>query len=250
MLVFSSLFVVGFCQANDDYQKSAESAIRYQNFPWEEAGELSDFQRREPGNANSLNRASVPLRPPESNWNWNYNLSPEWIRFFNIMTWIAFSAAIFTVAGLLIWLFLKMEKQGGNVHTFSDYDDEEMYIERINQLPFELKSDSSGNLSDQARQLAASGDYSRATMFLFSHVLLSLDKHELIRLKRGKTNRQYLQELRRHKTISSYYQKVMIPFEDSFFGNHQISESRFQNCWHELSQFEDSVGQAQQVAVE
>ena len=172
--------MAGFCrandgQANDDYQTSAESAFRYQNFPWEDAGELSDFERREPGNASSLHRASVPPRPPKSDWNWNLSLSPGWIQFFNVMTWIMIAAAIFAVAGMLIWMFLRMDKQGNNRQEFSDYDDEEMYIERIKQLPFELQREASGNLLDQARQYATRDDYSRAIMFLFSHVLLSLD---------------------------------------------------------------------------
>ena len=45
------------------------------------------------------------------------------------------------------------------------------------------------------------GDFAQATIFLFAHMLVELDRHQLIRLARGKTNRQYLMDLETHLRV-------------------------------------------------
>ena len=230
-----------------EYESTAESAIRYQRFPWQHSGELTELSRDDPGRARSVERNAIPKRI-RGNTNWpNFSLPGGWFTFFNSLIWVIIVALIAMVAAVLIYMYLRMNKSAAVGNKSEDYDQEEMIAERIKQLPFEFKRNQPGNLLEQARQLAGQGNYSRATMFLFSHVLLSLDKHELIRLKRGKTNRQYLNELRRHRGICDYYQRVMVPFEDAFFGNHTITQSRFEECWNELSRFQSNVDNATQV---
>ena len=53
--------------------------------------------------------------------------------------------------------------------------------------------------------------------------------------------------LRQHGDIAKYYRQVMVPFEDSFFGNHDISQTRFENCWDELEPFETVVNNVELV---
>lgn len=240
--------MISFSDAQE-YETAAEEAIDYQRFPWQKAGALQELDRDDPGNAASKDKDQLPERQvaPASNWP-RFNLPAEWYYFLNSLFWVILVTLVAAVAGVLIWMYLKMDKRNGNIREFEDYADEEMIQERIKQLPFDLKRNLPGNLSDQARQLAQLGNYSRAMMFLFSHVLLSLDKNELIKLKKGKTNRQYLREIREHGNIASYYRQVMVPFEDSFFGDHQISQTRFENCWDELDQFELAVNNVEQVA--
>ena len=244
-------FVFLFGPANgmaQDYESAAESAIEVQRFPWEESGNLVDFETSDPGSATSADRGSLPIRVSRNATKNNLTMPSGWLTFFNSLIWVIISAIVIAIAGILIWMYLKMDKRTSNSGEFEDYDNEKMVAERIKQLPFELKRDQPGNLAEQAKQHAQSGNYGRAMMFLFSHVLLSLDRNELIQLKRGKTNRQYLRELRQHSDLSNYYQKVMIPFEDAFFGDHRISESRFDDCWNELQNFESNVNVAQQVS--
>ena len=231
-----------------DYESAAESAIEFQRFPWEEAGELVDFETTDPGSAASADRGSLPIRVTPTPTQSNMTMPTGWLTFFNSLVWVIISAVVIAIAGVLIWMYLKMDKRTHNTSELEDYDNEEMVAERIKQLPFELNREQPGNLAEQAKQHAQTGNYGRAMMFLFSHVLLSLDKNELIRLKKGKTNRQYLRELRQHNKLSNYYQQVMIPFEDAFFGNHRISESRFEECWNDLSHFESNLTVAQQVS--
>jgi hypothetical protein len=66
----------------------------------------------------------------------------------------------------------------------------------------------------------------------------------MIRLKKGKTNRQYLRELSGRRELSNYYSDVMLPFEASFFGDHEVESHQFQACWDELDQFEERLDAA------
>ena len=38
------------------------------------------------------------------------------------------------------------------------------------------------------------------------------------------TNRQYMNEIRKHPELINYYERVMVPFEDSFFGDHEVDK--------------------------
>jgi hypothetical protein len=85
-------------------------------------------------------------------------------------------------------------------------------------------------------------------IYLFSHVLVSLDQKGHIRLRKGKTNRQYLRELRPYRPLANFYQRVMVPFEATFFGDHELEKQDFENCWIQLDQFQTDVDQISQVA--
>jgi len=106
----------------------------------------------------------------------------------------------------------------------------------------------SGDFRQLAQNAYASGDYRSAITYLFSHVLVSLDQRGLIRLRKGKTNRQYLSELRRHRSLADYYQHVMVPFEAAFFGNHDLEKKQFESCWNQLDSFLTGVNNTKQVA--
>ena len=92
-----------------------------------------------------------------------------------------------------------------------------------------------------ARRCYESGDLARAIVFLFSHQLVQLDEHHLVRLAKGKTNRQYLREIRRKPSpgeqILPLVQKTMLLFEGAFFGNHPPSPDQFESCWSALDEF-------------
>ena len=66
--------------------------------------------------------------------------------------------------------------------------------QRIEALPFPVAR---ANLSllDQARNFYQAGNYAAAMIYLFSHQLVQLDRRQIIRLAKGKTNRQYLREV-------------------------------------------------------
>jgi hypothetical protein len=94
-----------------------------------------------------------------------------------------------------------------------------------------------GELLARAMQLYQEGRYSEAIVYLFSHELLELDKSQMIRLARGKTNRQYLKELGSRRPLREVVERTMVVFEDAFFGDYTIDRARFESCWSQLDVF-------------
>lgn len=104
-------------------------------------------------------------------------------------------------------------------------------------LPVELDPSSLDPLA-RARHHYERGEYREAIIYLFSHELIELDRRHLIRLAKGKTNRQYLRELAGQSPLVSLVGQTMTAFEDVFFGDHPIDARRFEACWQRLSEFE------------
>ncbi len=85
---------------------------------------------------------------------------------------------------------------------------------------FPWKAPIAGLLSEAEKWMRL-GDYSKAIVYLFSHILIELDEHRRIRLQRGKTNGMYLRELGRWPEWRGAIRKVVTAFERSFFGGHR-----------------------------
>jgi hypothetical protein len=166
----------------------------------------------------------------------------------DIATW-TFSAwrAIFIIAliaivALLVFLVVRYGVFDGTylaTRSHKVLSAEEQAI-KIKELPFELES-SSMTLMEQARRHRDAGDYAKAMMYLFSHLLVDLDHARFIRLARGKTNRVYLSELRPQLALYPLMSDVVSLFEWSFFGKHEISKDGFEAIWSQLPQFEEQL---------
>jgi hypothetical protein len=108
--------------------------------------------------------------------------------------------------------------------------------DRIEALPFALE----GKMDDllaAARRLYAEGKYSEAIVYLFSHELVELDRHQHIRLAKGKTNRQYLRELAGKADLKSLLSITIDRFERAFFGAERLDRASLDACWNELARF-------------
>ena len=64
---------------------------------------------------------------------------------------------------------------------------------------------------------------------------------EFIRLAKGKTNRQYLREIRTRAPLRALMMRTVSLFESVFFGRHQLDRASFKSCWTELDQFQQIV---------
>jgi hypothetical protein len=109
---------------------------------------------------------------------------------------------------------------------------------RVEALPSAVKR---GDLLGAAQECYQAGRYGEAIVYLFSHQLVQLDKNQLIRLAKGKTNRQYVRELGRRLPIRQLLEQTMVAFEDVFFGNHAIDRGRFETVWSRVDEFEALV---------
>jgi hypothetical protein len=115
-------------------------------------------------------------------------------------------------------------------------DDTRSEEDLIESLPFDLGRPQT-NLLGEARRHYEQGAYREAIIYLFSYQLVRLDQHHLIRLTRGKTNRQYLGEVASQPRLQKMLGRTMVAFEDVFFGEHNLDRERFEDCWFRLDDF-------------
>jgi hypothetical protein len=144
------------------------------------------------------------------------------------------------VAGFLVWRY---GSNGGGFFRSREAKDllaHEREKAKIQDLPFEIEQTAMGLLG-QAAKLRAAGDYSKAIVYLFSHVLVEMDGARCIRLTRGKTNRIYLRELRGREMLKSFTNQLVQAFEFAFFGKHQLSQESFEAIWQQLPVFEENL---------
>ncbi len=150
------------------------------------------------------------------------------------------------VIALLVWIILNSRIDIGPEKDDLSRPDRSL-AESIRHLPFEMDV-TKGDFRQQAQTAYQSGDFRGALIFLFSHVLVTLDQAKLVRLKKGKTNRQYLRELSPSPPLVSYYGDVMVPFEQTFFGDYPITKNTFEQCWRGLDDFQHTVKTARSNA--
>ena len=170
---------------------------------------------------------------------------PNWLRtMLEVVGWTLLVMALVAVGYFLVRAFLIAEVGGvGGGAAFTDGVMGPGDIDRVESLPFQLKAPQS-DLVSEARRHYEAGNYNDAIIYLYSYQLVELDKHQLIRLTKGKTNRQYLREVRRRGDLFGTLQASMLAFEDVFFGNHPLERSRFESCWSGLEAFHRSLEQA------
>ncbi len=196
-------------------------------YPWYDSG------------SDEIRRVEIP-KPPV------YNSAPNWNAGFggsfssNPLQWIAYIALLLLLVGLAYLLYrafrdTKDNRLAGAEQTATT--DEEDEIERVEALPFPVQRGKLDLLS-QARQCYQQGNYAEAIVYLFSFQLVHLDRNQVIRLTKGKTNRQYLREVGSRRDLRGVLEQTMVAFEDVFFGNHPIEQSRFESCWSRLDEFQ------------
>ncbi|MCA9189025.1 MAG: hypothetical protein R3E01_35885 [Pirellulaceae bacterium] len=222
-----------------DQTRSIEDARRafrdLGSFPWYDA------------DSEELRPVEPPQRTPAPNPS-SWEVQPNRGKGFNPnLGWLIQGIAYLLLAVLLlfvIWLmymalrdkFLQQDRRSG------PQDLEPEHATRIENLPFDLRRPTT-DLLGEAERLYAAGHYGEAMVYLYSYQLVHLDKNHLIRLARGKTNRQYLRELRRRVELRFLLEVTMVAFEDFFFGNHPIDRKRFEQSWNQLEQFHQRVAE-------
>jgi hypothetical protein len=217
-----------------------QDVVAQQDFPWysPDGQVVGITPRTSDWDASSLRNSVAAYRAPaatSSNWNWNWNWSGSWWKWLLYLIGIVLALGIGLILYRLFVLSRDVESEArlraGRVTDFS---------KQIKDLPFQLDAPTGDcrSLADQAR---LAGNYSRAIVFLFSHVLLYLDDLHVLRLQRGKTNRQYLRETARIEAARSYLGSLIAPFESVFFGDHSIEATEFDSYWNALPAFEAQV---------
>jgi hypothetical protein len=184
----------------------------------------------------------MDVRPPKdfrnrrSRWetappNWTL---PAWLQ--QLLEWLAW-ALLAALLGLIIYLMVRalMAYEAGPAAAAAAPGSALGNADAVASLPFSLPRPEV-SLLEEARRLYELGRYAEAVVYLYSYQLVKLDEHRLVRLARGKTNRQYLREVR-PPVIRQLLEQTMIAFEDVFFGSHALDRERFESCWNALPDF-------------
>lgn len=161
--------------------------------------------------------------------------------------YIVLGVVILALIGLILWAIINREKTKKDPGISSEktvVTDQQ----RVEELPFQVDADYK-DLLGRARDCYQDGDYEQAIIYLFSYELIQLDKAALIKLTRGKTNHQYLREVQPNESLKSRLAMTIRAFEDVFFGNKELTRHRFEECWQEVSSFEQLTHPQHQVGL-
>lgn len=236
-LVFTSASVQAQAPGKDRAIEAGRKALNgYIRFPWYDQ-ERDTIRRIDvyPPQDVTARKSKWEVKPPK--WSW-----PPWLTtLLEIIGWILLALAILLVIYALMravvfegWRSADAESNENSLH--GD-------IDRIEALPFQLQRPQTDLLAEARRHYEA-GEYGQAIIYLYSYQLVQLDRHQLIRLSKGKTNRQYLREVRPRRNLFDLLARSMVTFEDVFFGHHTVDRERFESCWQRLDEFHQQLEQA------
>ena len=223
----------------DSVEEGREALSSAANFPW--YNEADDSLRRIDV------KPTPPPKPPQQKSTSLYK-GKAWKGisldgFFTFLWWATVVALGVGLVAIVIFSIRYLSGAGGaDGRDDTDTHDRQSDIDRIENLPVRVRKPFADLLSE-ARRCYEAGNYNEAIIYLYSYQLVHLDKRHLIRLAKGKTNRQYVREVRRTGEISKLLATTMLAFEEVFFGNHNLPRPRFEDCWNHLDQFHHMVDQ-------
>ena len=163
-----------------------------------------------------------------------WNLGPV----LNVLAWTGLAVLLAALVAALI-LFARIQTARAAAAAAANRE-RVLDADQVEALPF-LAERRRDDLLGQARFHYQQGNYSEAIIYLFSYELLQLDKYSVIRLAKGKTNRQYLRETARVAVLARPLERTMLTFEGVFFGRRPLDRAGFEACWNGLPQFEQQL---------
>jgi hypothetical protein len=232
---FLVVFWARWCDAQQAPTDAQTKAL--QSLPWYDAQRQ---QLRSP--------VMRPLVDPPAPQDWDFQLPdfslPRWsgAGFGSIAArTLEIAAYVMLITGgiwLVIFIARSYRDFGGRAgsNDAEDVPTDAIDVEKLAELPFRPPT-TQADLLSTIRQKYEQRKFSEAIILLFGYQLLQLDKHQIIRLLRGKTNRQYLREVGTASRLGNMLSETMVTFEDHFFGAQAISQARFEACWNQLDEF-------------
>ncbi len=233
----------------DPVESTKDALSSGSRFPWydrqNDSARRLNIVPRVPPDERGAKWSSVPIQPKPTSSS-NSLRMPRFNLVGGTLQWLGITALI-VLLGIIAYLiatsFLKDEVSTSTsdrkvVEVRRDAD-------RVEALPFKVRAATTDFLAE-ARRLYDAGQYSEAIIYLFSYQLVELDRNHVIRLSKGKTNRQYLREARPRPLLAGVLEKTMIAFEDAFFGNKSLSRDTFEQSWTRLNDFRQELERQKQ----
>ena len=189
-------------------------------------------------------RAKWEPETPKWKWNWNWPSFSFFGEFLRFAGWALLIGLLAVLVYALVRAFMNVDPAIAGITGKQEEYDVRADQERIENLPLPVSPrKGKGSFLDIARQFYKDGNFADAIVYLFSHRLLQLDRAGRIRLTKGKTNRQYLREIRNSKDLQRILGSTIVNFEEVFFGNHALSREQFEKCWKHNESFEQLLQQ-------
>lgn len=203
----------------DEPGAQAKAALRKKAYPWYDASKDS-YKSLKP---------EKEIDPP------NFNTPNIPIPFIQILLWIVLGLIVaLIVFGIIHWIRNSISPP---LHETAAAPTAEVTVEQLEALPESARG--VRDLLGEALRLAALGAYGQAMTFYYSWQLTQLDRQSLIELQKGKTNRQYLGEVRRNcPDVMSLFGDSIRLFEDAFFGHLEIDRESFFKVWEQRAKIE------------
>lgn len=192
---------------------------------------------------------------PRQDWSWLEDFIDDWFGWlgdlnlgdvFALLGWILLAIVLAVVAYLIIRAYLDREAKSGGTAAVDASAARLATIERVQALPAPVR-DPHADFLAEARRHYREGNFGEAIVYLFSYQLIELDKHDLLRLSKGKTNRQYVREVNRNqptatdRPLAGLLQQTMLLFEESFFGGRPPGRLALDDCWSALEDFQSQL---------
>jgi len=214
-------------ELNESDKAAREALGRAGNYPWyDKASDDVRVLSMEPEESRS---AREPSRTSGSS-------NASGLGIFQLLAWLAIGLVLAVLVYLLIRAYL--DRENSTAQPQRSHNAPSMAVDRVESLPFQVQR-AQDDLLGEARRLYDQGNFREAIVYLFSFELLQLDRHGVIRLAKGKTNRQYVREASREKRpLALLLEQTMEAFESAFFGHHDLPREQFESCWHRVSEFE------------
>lgn len=219
-LLFGLMFVLLLAEAPQlgfgETGEVAREALRRGGFPWYDAkkDDIKPTRVRKPPSEPDIQQYRVPQIP------WSA---------IGIVT-ISLAIVVAVILGYLAWRrwkpWLGREGKGKRIAA------------QLRELPLvPEESPQEDDLLLAAERAAAAGDYRRAIIWLYAYQLTELDRHRVIRLLKGKTNRQYLRELGRQSPVRPLLERTIVTFEEVYFGGRMLTAERYESCYRDIPRF-------------
>src|SRR5262245_11788840 len=209
-------------------------------FPWYDRGH--DDVRR----LHAVPRDAADSRNRGSNWEktpaaGGGRTMPRFSLFGSALQWLGLTVLVLLL-GVIAFLIAKtfLREEVSEQAVLRKVIESARDVDRVEALPFHVRKPS-GDFLTEARRLYEAGEYSEAIIYLFSYQLVQLDRQHLIRLTKGKTNRQYLRELRQRPALRGILDTTVMHFERAFFGRKTLTREQFEEAWRQLEAFHGEI---------
>lgn len=212
----------------------ARQALGREAFPWydKSADALQPVHVREPWQSASSSSSQTTSLPSLGSFS-----LPEALAY----------GFLLAALGVIVWLLMRAYLNGEEISVTTPDRVRQAAVDdaaRIEALPFRIRRGDIDLLAE-AKRLYEENKFGEAIVYLFSYQLVEMDRHQVIRLAKGKTNRQYLRDLRRLPPLRSLMEGSMVVFEEVFFGGHTLDRARFESVWRQLGQFNTLIAERQ-----